>query len=342
MDRSEMALRAGALGVLIAAAGATGAMAQAPEDFYKGRTVTLYIGSGVGGGYDSAGRLVGQHIAGKIPGKPVIVPKNMPGASSVVAAKYFSNVAARDGTSLGFFQPSIVTQRVVDKEKELQPEKFVWLGRLQPAALFGIAWHTSHVKTFEDIKKAEYIVAAPSVTGAGAQVPYAFNRMVGTKFTVVSGYKSSAATGLAMERGEVQGLGSTSYEFIASKDWIKSGQVRFLYALGIERDRRLPDVPSLVELVAAKEDQQVMKLLGVSSTIGRSLAAAPETPADRAAVLRTAFAETVKDKDFIETGRKLSLEVDYLSGEKLEEIVKDVISTPDSVIVRFKEMTKAP
>lgn len=314
--------------------------AEPVAEFYKGKTIALYIGSGVGGGYDSSGRLIGQHMAGKIPGKPTIVPKNMPGASSVVAAKYFSSVAARDGTSLGFFQPSIVTQKVVDKEKELLPEKFVWIGRMLPAALFGVVWHTSPVKTFEDVKKVELIVAAPSVTGAGAQVPYAFNRMIGTKFTVVSGYKSSSATGLAMERGEVQGLGSTSYEYIASKGWHTGGQVRFIYAMGIERDSRLPDVPSLIELVTTKEDQQVMKLLGVSTTVGRSLAAAPETPSDRAAALRVAFAETVKDPQFLDSAKKLNFEVDYLSGERLEEIVRDVIATPDSIIERFKEMTK--
>lgn len=340
MAAKDRRIRLCAIAIACTTIGLPDASAQSVPEFYKGKTITLYIGSGVGGGYDSSGRLVGQHIAGKIPGKPTIIPKNMPGASSVVAAKYFSSVAARDGTSLGFFQPSIVTQKVVDKEKELLPEKFVWIGRMLPAALFGVVWHTSPVKTFDDVKKVELIVAAPSVTGAGAQVPNAFNRMIGTKFTVVSGYKSSSATGLAMERGEVQGLGSTSYEYIASKGWHKDGNVRFIYAMGIERDPRLPDVPSLIELVKTKEDQQVMKLLGVSTTIGRSLAAAPETPSDRAAALRQAFAETVKDPQFLENAKKLTFEIDYLSGERLEEIVRDVIATPDSIVERFKDMTK--
>ena len=219
MNRRSVGILVTSASLILGIAGA--ASAETAAEFYKGKNVTLLIGSGEGGGYDRTGRLMASYLATYIPGKPVIVPRNMPGASSVRAATYFANVVKRDGTTLGLFQPTIVTNKLTTPEVEYAPDKFVWIGRFAAFTGFGVVWHTVPVKTIDDAKKREVIVAANSANGTGATVPWALNRLIGTKFDVVKGYKSSAATGLAMERGEAQGLGSTSYEYLASKGWYR-------------------------------------------------------------------------------------------------------------------------
>lgn len=314
--------------------------AQTAPEFYKDKTLTFLIGSGTGGGYDMVGRMLAQYMGQHIPGHPTIVPKNMPGASSVRAAEWFGTAAARDGTVLGMFQPTIIGNKLVEPDAKYEPEKFNWLGRVSTSSQFGLVWFDAPATTIEEAKTREVILAANSATGTGAMVPWALNRLIGTKFRVVKGYPSAAEVGLAVERGEAKGMGSTSWDYMETKPWIGEGKVRFLYAIGLERDPKIPDVPTIVELAKNEEDRNIFKLLSVASTIGRSPALAPGSPAERVAVMRKAFAETMNDPAFMADAKRRGIDLEFATGEEIAKAVRDIIAMPQSVVARYNAVTQ--
>src|SRR5581483_4634895 len=189
------------------AASLSAAPAQPAANFYAGKTITLVIGSGVGGSYDAGGRLVAQYLKRYLPGNPTVVAQNMPGASSVRAVEYIANVAPRDGTTLGFVQPSVVLNKVLDPKAKYDPRRLIWIGRLQRTVFLGVSSDKAPAHTIEEAKKNEIVMAGNAATGAGAMVPWALNALIGTRFKVIRGYESAAANLLALQRGEVQGIG---------------------------------------------------------------------------------------------------------------------------------------
>lgn len=330
----------GFIAAIAAAVMAAPAGAQAATDFYKDKAVTFTIGSGTGGGYDMVGRMLAQHMGKHIPGNPTMVVKNMPGSSSVRAAEWFGSVAARDGTMLGMFQPTIIANKLVEKDAKYEPEKFNWLGRVSTSSQFGMVWFDAPATTIEDAKKREVIMAANGATGTGAMVPWALNRLIGTKFRVVKGYPGAAEVGLAVERGEAKGMGSTSWDYMDTRPWVAEGKVKFLYTISLERDPKIPDVPTIVELAKSEEDRNVFKMLSVASTIGRSPAATPDVPADRLAILRQAFVATMDDPAFIAEAKRRSVDLEFASGEEIGAAVREIIAMPPSVVARYDSVTQ--
>jgi tripartite-type tricarboxylate transporter receptor subunit TctC len=324
--------------VSLMAAAALPVTAHAADDFYKGKTITFVIGSGTGGGYDLVGRMLAQHMVKHIAGNPTIVPKNMPGSSSVRAAEWFASVAPKDGTTIGMFQPTIIPNKLVDKDARYQPNKFGWLGRVSTSSQFGMVWFDAPATTIEEAKKKEVIMAANSATGTGATVPWALNRLIGTKFHVVKGYPSASEVGLAVERGEAKGMGSTSWDYMATRPWIREGKVKFLYSIGLERDPKIPDVPTIVEFAQNDEDRSIFKLLSVAATIGRSPALAPGSPNDRLVELRKAFEATMQDPAFIAEAEKRKVDLEFATGEDIGKAVSDIIAMPKSVVDRYNEV----
>jgi len=330
----------GIIGAMAAALMAAPAGAQTATDFYKDKTLTFMIGSGTGGGYDMVGRMLAQYMGPHIPGHPTIVPKNMPGASSVRAAEWFGSAAPRDGTVIGMFQPTIIPNKLVEPDAKYEPEKFNWLGRVSTSSQFGLVWFDAPATTIEEAKTREVILAANSATGTGATVPWALNRLIGTKFRVVKGYPSAAEVGLAVERGEAKGMGSTSWDYMETKPWIGEGKVRFMYTIGLTRDPKIPDVPTIVELAKTEEDRNIFKLLSVASTIGRSPAATPDIPADRLAILRRAFVATMNDAGFIADAKRRKVDLEFASGEEIGAAVREIIAMPKSVVARYDSVTQ--
>jgi tripartite-type tricarboxylate transporter receptor subunit TctC len=325
----------------IALLGAVPAKSDGVADFYRGKSISLIIGFGEGGGYDLSARLVAQYLPRFIPGNPSIVPRNMPGASSVRAVEYFHNVAPRDGTALGFFISTITLDKATDRSLKYEPERFTWIGRVDSAVTFGVVWHDAPVQSVDQAKRQKLILAAIGPAGTAATLPWALNRLIGTQFAVVTGYDSSATRGLAMERGETQGIGSTSWDYLLTKpDWIAEKKIRIIYTLGLARDARAPDAPTILDLVESPRDKQVMTLLASTSTIGRALVAPPEVAADRAAALRQAFAAMVKDPAFLADAKKRQLGVDPLPGAAIQGIVAEVMAMPSDIVETMKAVTQ--
>jgi tripartite-type tricarboxylate transporter receptor subunit TctC len=322
---------------------ASPAAADAVADFYRGKTVAFVIGVGPGGGYDLSSRLVAQHFGRFIPGNPTVVPRNMPGASGIVSALNVFNVAPRDGTVVGMLQPTFVVEKVNDRSLKFESDQFTWIGRVDASVLVGIVWHSSPVQSVADAKQRSAAMAAIGAAGTAATVPWALNALIGSKFKVVLGYDSSPAMGLAMERGEVDGNGSTSWDYLETKaDWRSTKSITFLYTIALSRHGAAADVPTILELAGSAHDRDVLKLIASGSTIGRSVVGPPDIPADRVAALRQAFDAMVKDPEFLADARNRHLGVEPLGGAELQRIVADVARAPDDVVETMKAVTRQP
>lgn len=327
------------LGVLGLAA--SHGFADPAADFYRGKAVSFIIGSGEGGAYDLGGRLMARYLSRYIPGNPTLVPQNMPGASSVRAASYIYGVAPRDGAALGTAQPTVILNKLLDPSAAYRPETYTWIGRLQPMALVGIAWKAAPDHTMADAGQRKLIVSASGASGTSAIVPWALNRLIGTHFQVVTGYQSLMPQLLAMERGEVEGIGSASLsDVLARQDWIRGGKVSFLYTIAAARSALLPDVPAIVEFAQSDLDRTVLRLLGSVSDIGFTIMAPPGIPADRAATLRKAFAEMVKDPGFLAEAKKIGLDPEPLSGDELQKVVAETLNAGGEAVRKLREVTQ--
>lgn len=317
------------------------AKAQTVDAFYQGRTMSIVIGSGPGGGYDLVGRLIAQFYGQHLGAGVSIIPRNIPGASSVVAAEWFSNVAPQDGSVIGVFQPTIVLHKLTEPSAKFEPEKFGWIGRIATAPQFGLVRTDAPAVDLEAMKQKPVIIAASSPTGTGATVPWALNRLIGTQFKVIRGYTSAVTVGLAIERNEASGIGSTSWEYLETQpNWLRDGKVKIIYSIGLKRDPKIPDVPTIVELGRTEEDKATLKLLAIASTLGRSLVVTPGAPRERVEHLRKAFDRMVQDPVFTEEAIKRQIILETASGAEMANDVSDVMKTPAAIIERLARVTQ--
>ena len=340
-------LRAVTLGpvaaIALAALSSSPALAQSAASF-KGRTMTIVVGFGPGGGYDIYGRLVAAHFGNHLPGKPTVLVQNTPGAASVKAANILYNSAPKDGTSLGLFLSALTVNAVLQGNQKYQPEKFSWIGRVNDSATLGVVWSTAPATSIPQATGHEIVLASTGASGNSAMVPWALNSLIGTRFKVVTGYTSTAAAALAMEQGEVQGIGAVSYEYLGTvkADWLKSGKVKVMYSIDLKRKKALPDVPAVVEFAKDAKSRQVLSLLGSASAIGYSFAAPPGVSRDVVGTLSAAFAAMLKDPAFLADAEKRKLDVDPLTGEEVQKIVADAVATPQAVVELARKATAKP
>ena len=225
------------------------AQADPVADFYKGKTISLYVGFPPGGGYDLYARVIAPHFTRHIPGHPQIVIKNMLGGSGMRGASYMTNITAQDGTSLGLFLDALTLGQVLGGPGEFDPVKLTWIGRIVSTATVSVVWHTSPVQTIEEAKKREILMAGTVPSNTSNFIPVALNDLIGTKIKVIMGFRGSPDQALAMLRGEVNSIGGMSWEAIQTnhQDWLTEKKVRVFYAQGANRIRSLPDVPGLLD-----------------------------------------------------------------------------------------------
>ncbi|HEY7384881.1 MAG TPA: hypothetical protein VH743_14535 [Beijerinckiaceae bacterium] len=336
---SRFLRRAGALAAgfgLVAVA--QPASSQSPaEPFYSGRKIDLIIGYTPGGTYDLYARLVARHMGKHIPGKPTIVPRNMPGGGSRVAATWVYEAAPRDGTVLATADQALpVEQAMGDKQLRIDTTRLNYIGNPIAGNNTTVTWHTSGVKTIDDARRVEVPVGA---TGAStsSQYPRAMNALLGTKFRIILGYPGANDINLAMERGEVAGKGSDSWTAwkATRPDWLRDKKINILVQIGLKKEPDLPDVPLMMDLAANPDDRAVLRLLSVSGTIGRPIFTTPEVPADRVRTLREAFQMTVRDPAFLEEAKAANIDLNPVSGEELQKLVGEIVATPRPIAERL-------
>lgn len=328
--------------VLAGIAAASAAVAQDGGPFYSGKTVKIIVGSSAGGGFDTASRLVAQFLPSRIPGNPTVVVQNMPGGSSLKAANFIYSAAPTDGTHLGVFNHSLILQTVVKKKStHFSVEKFQWVGRMATDDLIGIVWHTQGVKTIADARKKEIIIGAGSASSTSSMVPRALNRLAGTKFKIVSGYPGLSERYLALERGEIHGIAGASWSYLneTRPDWVSGKKFSIIHQNSVERAQELPGIPTLTELAANDEDRKVLHLLGLTETIGKSMAFGPRVAPEHVATLRKAFQGAVADPGYAAEAKKRGVIPNTMAGEKLQALFVEVTSTmTDAFVKRFTEI----
>jgi len=326
--------------VLAGLAFTVAAHAQPAEQFYAGRSLTFYIGSGAGGGYDVYGRALARHMGQHLPGHPAIVVQNMPGAAGIKLAQYLYNAAPKDGSALGApynttaFQPLLRDQGV-----KFDSLKLSWIGSMGKHQNICVAWHTTPFTSFDQVKQRPMIVAAAGVTGNAAVYPKLFNEMLGTKFKIVTGYDAKEAR-LAVERGEAQGICGMSYQTLLASDpaWMQGGKTRVLVQIGLHPHPALKGVPMVLDMVKKPEDRHMLEFLMIQQEVGRPIVAPPGVPADRLAALRRAFDETMKDKAFLAEAGKLKLQIEPIGGAEMLNLIKRTYDMPKDVIARAKAL----
>ena len=317
---------------------ATGAQAQPADQFFARKTITINIGYTAGGSYDLYGRLVAKHLGKHIPGQPNVVAQNMPGAGSLKAANYTYEVAPKDGTALAVFVESAALEQALSNPAvQYDAAKFTYVGRVASSNNVFMQWHTSKVQSIEDSKKFESAMAGTGPGSIAETVPRLLNALAGTKFKLISGYPASNEAMLAMERGEVEGAGSSwAAVYVGKKDWLRDKKIRIILQTAPERTAELPDAPALPELGTTPQDKQVYQLYASGSAVGRYVVGPPGIPADRVKTLRDAFNAMVKDPEFVADIHKLDVELDPLPGEKVQQLIEQTLAVPQAVRERAK------
>src|SRR2546430_4643781 len=297
----------------------------------SGKVVELYIGYSVGGGYDVYARLLARHMGKHLPGNPVIVPKNMEGAGSLRLANWLFKAAPRDGTVFGTIGRGIAFDPLLGTEgTQFKAAEFGWLGSANDEVSVCASWGKTGITRFEDFYARTIFVGG---TGAGADTdlfPKAMNSILGTKLKLVTGYPGGNDITLAMQRGEVEARCGWSWSSIKSNhpQWVKDGTIRLLVQLSLEKHADLPQVPLIMDMLKTPEQRAVLRLIFARQVMGRPFLAPPGVPAERLAILRRAFMDTMQDKAFLAEADKIKLEITPVTGEAVQKLVAEIFAPP--------------
>jgi tripartite-type tricarboxylate transporter receptor subunit TctC len=330
--------RMGAL-VAVLLAAAVPAVAQSPEDFYRGKTVSLLIGTEPGGAYDAYARLLARHIGRHIPGEPLVVPQNMPGAASLVLANHLYSVAAHDGLSFGAVQRGMPLNPLYaggdSSGGRYDATRFTWIGSISSETGVVLAMSRAGLHGFADLFDKELIVGAE---GGGTSDSELFarltNAVLGTHARIVTGYKGSTDVLLALEKGEVNGQFVGGWTGLRDKagPWLASGEASLLVQLAVRPDPMFPDVPVIMDFAHDERQRQILRLAFTAQLWGRPYVAPPDLPPERARALRDAFDATMKDPAFLAEAKQLGFDVGPLSGEEMAGLIAGLYASPADIV----------
>jgi tripartite-type tricarboxylate transporter receptor subunit TctC len=315
--------------------------AQAP--FYQGKEIVMTIASGAGGGYDTYARALARHLPDHIPGHPSIVPKNAPGAGGLIAANTLYNATQADGLSFAALTNGAAMDPLFgETAARFDARKFGWLGSIGKLENICVTWKGSLVTRIEQARDKEIAVSASGATGNSAIMPKIVNEFLGTKFKVIGGYEEGSGVTLALERGEVDGVCGLSYSTLKAThpDWFRDKKINIILQIGLHKLRELPDVPNMIDLVGDARAKEVLELILIRQEMGRPFALPPGVPAEREAILRKAFEDTLKDPAFVAEAAKLQLEIDPLTGAEIDGLLKDAYSAPKDVVARAARLAR--
>jgi tripartite-type tricarboxylate transporter receptor subunit TctC len=321
-------------GVCVSGIGA--ARADDVADFYRGKTINVYIGVNVGGGYDFEARLLSRFMKAHIPGNPTLVPQNMIGAGGIKMANYLYSIAPQDGTAIGMVPDTLIAVQAVGiAGAQYDANKFSWLGTIGTSPQTLAVWHTAGVHTIEEARHKELTVAGSNPGAATYIFPRMLNEMLGTRLKIVSGYQGNSTMIVAMERGEVDAVSNSWDSWKAlNPDWISDRKIDILVQTEPKADDL--DVPSVQELARNDDDLKVIRLIAAGDTLGKPMATAPNVPAERVKALRDAWDATLKDPEFLAAATAAKLAINPIHGVALQDAVAKVLATPKNLVARAK------
>lgn len=334
--------------LLLAALMLTGAPATADEvaDFYRGKTVTMFIGYPAGGGYDLYARIIARHMGRHIPGNPQFVSQNMPGASSMVLGNHIARVASRDGTAMAAVNSALLFDWIyagAASKAQFKGPELLTVGNIVTSANVLVALSKTGVTSLDQLKTKELIVGATGRSGDTYLQPLAMKRMLGLDaMKLVPGYPGTNEVAVALERAEVTGrVWDLEGIKAARPQWLTDGTLRILAQFAPRKMPGVPaDVPLVKDFVADEEAKRVLDVIFLSTLLSRPYVAPPGLPPTRAKALRAAFMATTKDKDFLAETQKVNLTVDPTSGEEMDRMVAEAYALPPALIAKVRDVLK--
>jgi tripartite-type tricarboxylate transporter receptor subunit TctC len=331
--------------LLAALAGA--ARAESVADFYRGKQIRLVIGYPTGSGYNIYARLLADNLGRHMPGNPTIVPENMPGAGSVIAANYLYNLAPRDGTVIGAINRSVplapLLETVEAQNIRFDPRKFAWIGSLAHEVSIGFAWSGRGFDSFKDVQSREFLTGASSVASDGYVFGNMLNNLLGARLKIVMGYPDSASVFGAVERGELTGYfgGPLSSLMAERPDWLAQKKITVLIQVALEGDPLLPEVPLVASFARSEHDRQALALILAPQSAGRPYLAPPGLPEERLTALRQAFDATARDPALLTMAQRLKLDISPMGGTAIAALLERLYATSGDAVQAARDTLKA-
>jgi len=296
----------------------------------------MLISYSVGGGYDLYARVLARFLGKHMPGRPTIVPENMPGAGGLRASNFLYNAAPKDGSVIGTFSRSIPTMPLLTTTVNFDGRKFGWIGSMSGDTSLCLTGSKSPVKTWRDMLTRPVVMGGQYAAADSDIYARLYSNVLGAKIKLISGYPGTNDITLAMERGEVDGICGLSFGTIkiAHADWLRNKSVNILLQAALKKDPELPDVPLALDLIDDPQKKQILFLHFAPQAIGRPFAAPPGIPADRLAALRRAFDDTMKDPELLAEAAREQMDIGPMTAEEIDALLKELYALPPDVIAR--------
>jgi tripartite-type tricarboxylate transporter receptor subunit TctC len=330
------------LSTCIAACLCLGAPARAQEDvatFYRGKQLRMLVGTGAGGGYDLFARAVARHIVDHIPGNPTIIVQNQPAAGGLVMVNQLYSLGPKDGTVIAAPINGIPTAPLLEPAAaRFDATRLNWIGSTNRETYVAYAWHKAGVRSLAELLQKELIVGATAAGTTLVDFPLVTNKFLGTRFRIVRGYDSTPQINVAMERGEVEGIGGIGWQSVKTTipQWIMKKKITVIAQYGLQRDPDLAAAPTMLELAKTDADRAALTMMFARTEYGRPYFTPPDVPAARVEALRRAFDATMRDPAFIADAAQLQLELSPMTGEAVQTLVAKLAGTPAEVAARVR------
>lgn len=307
--------------------------------FYRGKQLRLIVGTGAGGGYDLFARAVARHIGSHIPGNPSVIVQNQGAAGGLLMANQLYSLGPKDGTVIAAPVNGLPTAPLLEPAAaRFDASKLNWIGSTNRETYVAFAWYKAPVQSLADLMHKELIVGATAPGTTLADFPLVVNRILGTRFKVVRGYDSTPQINVAMERGEVEGIGGIGWQSVKTQvpQWIADRKITVVAQYGLHRDPTLAEAPTMLEQAKTDADRAALTMMFARTEYGRPYFAPPDVPAARIEALRRAFDATMKDPDFMADAAQLQLELSPMTGEEVQALVAKLAATPADIVARVR------
>ena len=313
--------------------------------FYRGKQLRLIVGTGAGGGYDLFARAVARHIGNHIPGNPAVIVQNQGAAGGLLMANQLFSLGPKDGTVIAAPVNGLPTAPLLEPAgAHFDAARLNWIGSTNRETYVAFAWHTAPVQSLADLLQKQLIVGATAAGTTLVDFPLVTNRILGTRFKVVRGYDSTPQINVAMERGEVEGIGGIGWQSVKTQvpQWIADKKIAVIAQYGLQHDPELANAPTMLELAKTDADRAALTMMFARTEYGRPYFAPPDVPPARIEALRRAFEATMHDPDFVADAAQLQLELSPMRGEEVQALVAKLARTPPEIVARVRAALEGP